>query len=151
MSIILTVGDNPYVFPEQGNNPVNTFWGENVTSWATDVTNTLNNVSNLVAVPETLFTLLDSQSSTPITDLTFDINSVREAIIDFSIIRNTNRDSGRMILSNNGTSWDQSIQYFSGTITDIIFDISGNTVVYTSSTSSGTSNIKFKAQILSIS
>ena len=141
----VTVGSNTYQIPNQGANPLDSFWGENVTDWIVDVSNQVNSFS--LFVPVTTQTLLNSQTNAVITLLTFNPSLYRRVEIEFSIIRNTTRETGYLTMISTGADWDYNIEYDSGSVpTDITLAVNSGSVVYTSGViATGTSNLRFRA------
>lgn len=143
-TVQVNVGSNVYQIPTQGANPLDSFWGENVTDWIQDISNQVNSFSLFVPVTEQ--TLLNSQTNAVITVLTFNPSLYRRVEIEFSIIRGSTRETGYLTMISTGADWDYNIEYDSGSVpTDITLAVVSGSVVYTSGVASGTSNIKFRA------
>jgi len=143
MSKVVYLGDIPFVIPEQGANPKDFFWGQNISEWIEEASDRINTFSFLIS--ETSQLLNNEESNTPINLLTFDPTLYRRIEIEFAIVRGTARESGYMILMSTGSSWDYTLEYDSVTPTDIVLDVSGSSVVYSSGTAVGTSTIRFRA------
>jgi hypothetical protein len=143
MARVLNVGTNSYLFPDQADNPNDSFWGENVTEWATDVTNQINSFS--VLLPEAQQSLNNSETNAAISLLNFDPTLFRRVEIEFAIIRDTIRETGYMTLVSNGASWDHLLEYDTLTPSDIILNVIGPLVTYSAGVVIGNSNIRFKA------
>lgn len=108
MAITLTVNGVPYSFPSQGENPPN---GEVVANWALAVTNLLATLSNASDINTTSFTVANNTSSaTNVTGLSFSTTTVRSAIIQYNVYRNSsNFEAGEMHVIYDGSDWDISI------------------------------------------
>ena len=76
MSVILTVNNTPYEYPEQGDQAP---WGEAATGWATEVTNVLATVKGPSDLLETSFELVNNQTTfASIPGFTFESQTVLE-------------------------------------------------------------------------
>ena len=140
MAKVLVVGNNSYLFPEQGDNSdFSTFWGQNVTDWATDITNQVNSFS--VLLPEAQQTLNNAAVLAPVALLDFDPTLFRRVEVEFALIRDTARETGYMTLVSTGASWDYNLEYDTASPSDITLSVTGNNVVYSSGTVVGLSSI----------
>jgi hypothetical protein len=143
MAKVLVVGNNSYLFPEQSDNPLDSFWGENVTNWATDITEQVNSFS--VLLPEAQQTLNNAATNSPIALLDFDPTLYRRVEVEFALIRNSVRETGYMTLISTGASWDYNLEYDTSAVSDVTLNVVGNTVSYSSGTVVGVSSIRFRA------
>lgn len=143
MAKVVTLGDNPYLIPEQGNNPNESFWGENVSEWIEDASTRINAFSSLV--PESSQTLANSAVNTPINFLSFSPTEYRKIMVEFSIRRDTTFESGMLTLTSDGAAWDMSLEYDGQDPTDVSLTVIGSDVVYSSGVAAGVSNIRYKA------
>lgn len=145
MSTTVTLGDIPFVIPDQGANPKDSFWGQNVTDWIVEASSRINAFTTLVS--QTSQTINDNSTNIPLTFLSFDPTEYRRVEIEFSIKRNTAFESGKLLMTTNGVTWDFTLEYDGAPPTDVVLSIVGSNVVYTSGVgpTPGTSNIIYKA------
>lgn len=145
MSTTVTLGNVPFVIPDQGANPRDSFWGQNVNEWIIEATDRINAFSLLVA--ETSQSIIDNSTNIPISSLSFDATQYRRIIIEFGIKRDTAFESGVLTLFSNGTTWDFTLDYDGQPPTDVVLSVVGSDVVYSTGPgpTPGTSNIRYKA------
>lgn len=149
MSISVVLGNTPYVIPSPGANPVDAFWGDNITNWIKDASARITAFSQLL--PETTVTLLINQTSTTIAQLSFSPTLYRRVLITFGITRTGVSETGTMILTSaNGTSWDYTIEYDGNVPTDVTLSLSGNDVVYSVPNSGANGVMKVTAEGLAV-
>ena len=83
MSKTLTVNGNVYEFPEQGTDPQ---WGEELSSWAEEVTGIINELVSIEDIPLTTFTLTNNQTTfADINGLSFNPESLRSARVTLDV------------------------------------------------------------------
>jgi len=145
MSISVVLGNTPYVIPSPGANPVDAFWGDNITNWIKDASARISAFTQLL--PETTVTLLINQSSAVIPQLSFSPTLYKRVMITFAVTRSGATETGIMILTtSNGTSWDYTIEYDGSVPTDVTLALSGNDVVYSVPNSGSNGTMKVKAE-----
>lgn len=88
MAITLIINNIPFDYPEQGEQAP---WGEAATGWAQEVTTVLNSIVNGSDILETTATILNNQTSTPVTGFFFDPSVVRSFKATGIIIREYNQ------------------------------------------------------------
>lgn len=159
MAIQLTINGTTYNFPENGEDAS---WGEELSSWATAVTESLNTLLGEGDILETPFTLPNNISSdTEVVGLFFNPALVRAANIDYTIYRisDTNpsgyAEVGKMFLiyddsATVGQKWQLS-QTSAGN-SGVMFSIQDNGQIYFKSSDIGSTGyyglIKFRAKAL---
>ena len=154
MSKTLTIGSETFEFPEQGTNPD---WAEEVTDWATAVTDALQNVQ---APNEILITsaLINNNQSVPanIAGFSFNTSEVRSINAEYYIKRTTDVPAVNLVESGfiegnfDGTDWTVSVR--SNGTSEVDFDITpAGQLTYTSSNLTGSNYsgiIKFKSRVI---
>lgn len=144
MSTTVYLGDVPFVIPDQGANPKDSFWGQNISEWIIEASQRINAFATLVF--DTTQTVTNGATNVPLISLSFDPTQFRVVEITFAIKRDTAYEAGKMILVSNGVSWDFSLEYFGQPPTDVVLDVVSNDVVYSTSViAAGTSEIRYKA------
>lgn len=144
MSTTVYLGDVPFVIPDQGANPKDSFWGQNISEWIIEASQRINAFATLVF--DTTQTVTNGATNVPLISLSFDPTQFRVVEITFAIKRDTAYEAGKMILVSNGVSWDFSLEYFGQPPTDVVLDVVSNDVVYSTSViAAGTSDIRYKA------
>lgn len=144
MSTTVYLGDVPFIIPDQGANPKDSFWGQNISEWIIEASQRINAFATLVF--DTTQTVTNAATNVPLISLSFDPTQYRLIEITFTVKRDTAYESGKMYLSSNGVSWDFTLEYFGQTPTDLVLSVVSNDVVYsTSITAAGTSDIRYKA------
>lgn len=151
MSKILIVGNDEFEFPEEG---TNASWGENVTDWASAVSDALAGVQQPNDITTTTAVINNGQASyANIAGFSFDTSEVISINGEFIVKRST--DSNNLVESGvirgnfDGTAWvvTQTSQGNAG----VTFDItSGGQVQYISSTITGANYVGiiiFKAKV----
>lgn len=156
MAKTLTVSADTYQFPENRDSPG---WGEDVTAWATAVTDVLSNVSGTGDILQTAAAIVNNQASpTDVSGLFFDPGSVRGSVVDYSIYRVTSLDekveTGTIYLGYKSTAnqWDVVVVGSGGSGVSLTITNAGQ-VQYVSDNMAGTSysgTIKFRARALTI-
>lgn len=151
MSKILIVGNDEFEFPEEG---TNASWGENVTDWASAVSDALAGVQQPNDITTTTAVINNGQASyANIAGFSFDTSEVISINGEFIVKRST--DSNNLVESGvirgnfDGTAWavTQTSQGNAG----VTFDItSGGQIQYISSTITGANYVGiiiFKAKV----
>lgn len=155
--IQLVVNGQTYNYPENRDSPS---WGEEATAWAEAVTDVLNNFVGDGDIIPTVATISNNQSSaTNIAGLFFNTASVRGAIVEYTIYRNTTGigateliETGSMYLGYKSVAgtWTLSILGTGGA--GVTFSVlNTGQVQYTSTNITGSSysgTIKFRARAL---
>jgi hypothetical protein len=146
MSIVLTVNNTPFEYPEQGEQAP---WGEAATGWAKEVTDVLASLNGPSDILESSAVILNHQTvPQPISGLFFDPLTVRS----FTVTGNIYRQSGLVIKVeeftikglNNGTSWQFQQDGFGSAEVELSIDNTGK-IYYTSSNFAGSTGlIKFR-------
>lgn len=159
MSLPLVVNGITFLFPQNRDSPS---WGNEVTDWATAVTAALNNVAGAGDIVQTAAVINNGQSSPiNVTGLSFDAGTVRGAIVEYTVYRNTTGSGatervevGTLYLAYKtvAATWELTQQYGSGP-SGVTFSInSSGQVVYTSDTQTGSSHtgtVHFRARAFS--
>jgi hypothetical protein len=151
MSKTLIVGNEEFSFPEEG---TNASWGEQVTDWASAVTDALTTVVQPNDITTTTAVINNNQSSAAnVTGFSFDTSEVISINGEYIIKRTTDSstlvESGTIRGNFDGTNWSvtQTAQGNAG----VTFDItSGGQVQYTSTDVAGSNYsgvILFKAKV----
>ena len=83
MSVILTINGIPFEFPSQGQEPP---WGEQVTDWATAITNAFSGTNSPGDILTTVFNP-QNISTNAVVGLSFDSSLVQGFVADYSIYR----------------------------------------------------------------
>lgn len=158
MSVSLTVNNTTYIFPSPGDEPG---WGEEVTGWATEVTNVLSTLVGAGDILETSFTVTNNQSTAAdVSGLAFSTATVRSAFIEYSIYRTSdtntsgNAETGVILLvydnsASTGNKWLISNGPYVGDA-GVSFTVTDAGQVQYTSTDIGSTNysgtMKFKAR-----
>lgn len=147
MSTTVVLGNTSYIIPTAGSNPVDGFWGDNVTQWIKDASTRINAVVQLL--PETTVTILVNQTNTTITQLSFSPLSYRRVEVTFGINRDGDYETGKLILISDGTNWDFTLEYDGAPPTDVVLGLSGNNVVYSTPNTGANGTMKVTAEGIS--
>ena len=125
----LTIGNNTYNYPENGENPG---WGEEATAWAEAVTDLLATVQGANDITLSNFTLQNNQiTAANITGLAFNLTEVLQFRIEYTIKR-TN-DGGSTITTETGTIYGHN----NDTVVELSQEFTGNTGIDFSITPAG--------------
>jgi hypothetical protein len=103
----LTVAGTPYTFPEQGESPP---WGENITDWASAVTDRLAGIVSDTDINNSQASLIVTASPTSISGFTFDYTRVRGFVAEYTIYKTTGSETGILLGNYNGSSWSVARQ-----------------------------------------
>lgn len=147
MSKNLTVGNETFKYPSQGENPG---WGESASDWAEAVTDKLGTVSGTYDIAKTTFTILDNQASAvDITGFSFSSTVTRSFVADYIVYRATGFESGQIFGVYNGSAWDYTVSHNGDA--GISFQVStGGQVQYFTDAVYGAGEILFKASTLDV-
>jgi hypothetical protein len=146
MSIVLTVNNTPFEYPEQGEQAP---WGEAATGWAKEVTDVLAAISGPSDILESSATIQNYQTvAQPIAGLVFDPITVRS----FTVTGNIYRQSGLVIKVeeftikglNNGTSWQFQQDGFGSSGVELSIDNTGQVYYISDNFAGSTGLIKFR-------
>lgn len=157
MATPLVVAGNTYLYPE---NDDNSPWGEDATAWAVAVTGVLGEVQGTGDIQQSVATIANNISSpTNVIGLSFSPVTVRGAIVEYTVYRNTTSagateavEVGTMYpgYKNVANNWDMPIVGGGGS--GVIFSItSSGQIQYTSTNFTGSSYsgiIHFRARAL---
>lgn len=149
----LTIGTEDFEFPlenENGN------YGEQITDWASAVTDALGTVQQRNDIPTTTASILNNRTTaTSVTGFIFDTSEVISINSEFIVTRTTDSPAVQLVESGfiqgnfSGTAW--SISVISQGDAGVDFDITaGGQVTYTSSNMTGTNysgEVRFKAKV----
>ena len=156
MSKQLQIGQDIFNYPEQGENPG---WGEEATSWAEAVTNSLANVQGENDILITSATLSNNQSTPAnIPGLSFNAAAVQSVEIDYFIVRtfdlgaSTVVETGKILGSYDGSDFFISTEGDGGVTGVDITVTSAGQFQYTSSdlTDHQSSTIRFRARTIDL-
>jgi hypothetical protein len=113
----LVVSGTTYEYPTNREAPG---WGEEATAWAVAVTAVLQNITGTGDILQTSASISDSQTTfANISGFNFDPNTVRGAIIEYSIYRSSSAgeaaEAGQMMIvyKDDAATWDIA-QYYAG-------------------------------------
>lgn len=101
----LTVNGTTFSFPEQGENAP---WGENITDWASSVTNTLVGFVSDTDISNGSATISNNLTATSIANFSFDISKVRGFVVEYTIYvpSGTIKSETGVLLGNyDGSDW----------------------------------------------
>lgn len=107
MSIVLTVNNMPFDFPQEGEQAP---WGQNVTDWATEVTRVLNSLKGSSDILETAAIISNNVTTfTDIPDFKFNPTTVRSFKVECNVYRSNGSQELVEVLTLTGlrtsTSW----------------------------------------------
>lgn len=156
MSVSLTVNNFDFDFPSPGDPPG---WGADVTGWAEEITEVVNNIQGPNDIVQTTFAIANNQSSfTNVTGLLFNTSTVKSAEISYFIIRESDTnptgfvENGTLYIAYNEFASDWTFSQDGGGDAQVQFQItSGGQVQYKSSDigSAGYSgSMEFRAKTL---
>jgi hypothetical protein len=135
MSVELTINNNSYNYPENGENPG---WGEDATAWAQAVTEVLGTLQGSNDIPLSSANISDSVTNESVLGLSFNPVQVLQFRIEYTVKRVY--DDGNLVKMETGVLYgynDDSTIFISQEShgdAGIDFDISGGQIIYTSST-----------------
>ena len=144
MSVVLTVGGIEYTFPSEGGNPP---WGDEITSWATAITDNLSGLSNDNDILNSSAVITASQTDAPIAGFTFDTAVIRGAVVEYSLYRSGSTDkseTGIILLSYNGSSWSLARQ--ADADVGVIFTITNSGIVKYTSDATGNGTLHYSVR-----
>jgi hypothetical protein len=157
MSLPLVVNGQTYNYPENRDSPS---WGEEATAWASAVTSLLANVTGSGDIAPTSANIANNQSSVAnVIGLSFDTSTVRGAIVEYSVYRNSTLagatelvETGTMYLGYKSVAatWEIAIVGSAGAGTTFSITNTGQ-VQYTSTNMTGSAYagvIKFRARAI---
>lgn len=153
MAKTLTVGTEEFDFPEEGDNAG---YGENVTDWATAVSDALSTVQQRNDITNTTAAILNNVSvATAISGFSFDTSEVISINSEFIITRTTDVPAVSLVESGyiegnfNGSDWTIVVESVGNS--GVTFDITAaGQVTYTSTNMTGTNysgEIRFRAKV----
>jgi uncharacterized protein YjbI with pentapeptide repeats len=153
MPKILIVGTEEFEFPEESDNGK---YGEEVTDWATAVSDALTSVQQRNDITTTTANILNNATVfTPITGFSFDTTEVISINCEFIVTRTTDVPAVNLVSSGfiqgnfDGSAWNVTVEYINDA--GVEFDVSASgQVVYKSSNLTGsnyTGSILFKAKV----
>jgi hypothetical protein len=155
--IQLVVNGQTYNYPENRDSPS---WGEEATAWAEAVTDVLNNFVGDGDIIPTVASISNNQSAaTNVAGLFFNTASVRGAIVEYTIYRNTTGigatelvETGSMCLGYKSVAGTWTLSILGGGGAGVTFSVlNTGQVQYTSTDITGSSysgTIKFRARAL---
>lgn len=149
----LTIATQDFEFPVVGDNPD---WGEQITDWATAVTDALTNVQQANDILTTSAIIANGiNTPTSISGFSFDTSEVVSINAEYIIKRITTSPANNLVESGyitgnfDGSNWSITQEYVGDAEVDFTIT-SGGQIQYTSSTLSGSSYtgaISFKAKV----
>lgn len=154
MSIDLTVNGTTFAYPENGEEPG---WGKEAADWASEVTDVLNDLQNTNDITQTSFNIANNTTSaTNVTGLLFSTTTVRGAVIDYAVYRNTNSNElaefGQLTIVYKSVAATWEIAQFNVGSSGVTLTItSAGQFQYTSTNMSGTGYsgvMHFRAKVL---
>jgi len=153
MSKTLTVGNESFLYPENGENP-SAGWGEEATSWAEAVTTVLGTLQNANDITLTTFSLLDNISvAANIVGLRFSTVQVIHVKVEFIIERivgtTVYAESGYILGNYDGTDFFISQESVGDAEITISVTNAGQFQYTSSNLGHDSCTIKFKANTIS--
>lgn len=153
MSKTLTIGNEEYIIPEEGDNAG---YGEEVTDFLEAVSEALGTVQQPNDIPVSSGTILNNVSvATAIPGFSFDTSEVISITCEYRISRTTDVPAVNLVESGfiegnfDGSSWSISRRHVGNSGVDLDITPAG-AITYTSSNLTGsnyTSSISFKAKV----
>ena len=146
-------------YPDDGSEPG---WGENASTWASEVSTVLDSISGLGTISETQVTLennLIEANKKSVSGLVFNQNLTTSSTIYYRISRKSDisteiAETGELVVFYDGSTWKMTREIKSGVVTGIYLDISSTGQVQYYSTNLPTTNpttyvgfIKFKTDV----
>lgn len=147
MATNLTIGNNTFAFPQEGENPP---WGSDVTDWASAVTSVLGTIASSTDILNSSFNLLGnisdfSDSRAIINGLYFDANLVRSATVEYVIRRQSSSETGVLTITNTGSGFEMIRESSNDVGIDFSIDNTGQ-IKYKSNRGSGASTLTCRAK-----
>lgn len=147
MSKELTVGNETFSYPDQGED---SGWGEDSSNWAEAVTDIIKTVSGAYDIPISTFAIEDAKSTaTPISGFAFSSAVTRSFSAGYAVYRATGYEAGKINGVYNGSAWEWSVEHDGDA--GIEFTVTtGGQLEYTTDNLYGAGEIQFKATTLDI-
>ena len=153
MAIELQVGNEIFLYPENGSSPIEE-WGEEASEWSRAVTDLLATIQSPNDITLTTFSLQDDQSvAADIVGLTFSTTQVIDVEVTYIIERivgaTVYTESGRVIGNYNGTDFFISTETVGDAGVLISVTSTGQFQYTTTNLGHNSCTIKFKASTIS--
>lgn len=152
MSVILTVNNTPFEYPEQGEQAP---WGEAATGWAKEVTAVLSSINGPYDILESSANILNNQVDQIIPGFVLDITLVRSFYAIGNIYRTdgTTEKTETFVINglNTGSSWSMTQEGFGDSGVVLNLDSITGQMKYTSDNLIGQTAglVKFKVTAIS--